>query len=230
MGIGFYIRRGIRESPVFAKIRDEGRVASAPLLDAVRHHWREIGLTALLRTGQQVPFYIFTTYVLAYASQTLGMSRTTILGFVLIQCAVSLFTIPCAGFLSDRYGRRLVTAIGCVLMIVYPFLYFAMLDTRVPWIVLLAILLAAPAHDLQYGPQAAFIAESFPGSRRYSGSALGYQLASITAGGPAPLIAAILFERFQTSTAIAGYVSISALISLTCVAVLPHRAGSLDDA
>jgi len=226
--IGFYIRRGIRESPVFSRMQDEGRVAKTPLLDVIRHNSREIALTALLRTGQQVPFYIFTTYILAYASQTLGMPRTTILAFVMIQCILSLFTIPYAGYLSDRYGRRLITAIGCVMMAIYPFIYFQMLDTRVPWVVFLAVLLAAPAHDLQYGPQAAFIAESFPGSRRYSGSALGYQLASITAGGPAPLIATILFERFQTSMAIAAYISISALISLACVAALAHRAGSLD--
>jgi metabolite-proton symporter len=229
VGIGLYIRRGVLESPIFAKIKDEGRLARAPLFDVVRHNWREIGLTALLRTGQQVPFYIFTTYILVYASVTLGMSRTTILGFVLISCAVSLFTIPWAGHLSDRYGRRLVTAIGCAMMVVYPFVYFEMLDTRAPWIVFLAILLAGPAHDLQYGPQAAFIAESFPGSRRYSGSGLGYQLASITAGGPAPLVATVLLEKFSSSTAIAAYLSISALISLASVAALAHNAGSLDD-
>jgi hypothetical protein len=93
---------------------------------------------------------------------------------------------------------------------------------------LIAIMLAAIAHDLQYGPQAAFIAESFPASVRYSGSALGYQLASITAGGPAPIIATILYQRFHTSAAIAAYISISALISLACVAVLRHESGSLD--
>jgi metabolite-proton symporter len=229
VGIGFYIRRGIHESPIFTKIRDENRLARAPLADVVRENWREIALTALLRTGEQVPFYVFTTYILVYANRTLGMPRAMILGFVLVQCAVSLLTIPFAGYLSDRYGRRLVTAIGCVMMIVYPFIYFDLLDTRVPWLMFIAIVLAGPAHDLQYGPQAAFIAESFPGSRRYSGSALGYQLASITAGGPAPLIATLLLEKFQTSMAIAAYISICAVISLVCVAALAHNAGSLDD-
>src|SRR6185369_1843270 len=101
--------------------------------------------------------------------------------------------------LSDIYGRRVITAIGCAAMMVWPFAYFALLDTRSIGLVFLAIALALPIQDLQYGPQAAFIAESFPGSRRYSGASLGYQLASITAGGPAPLIAVWLYETFRTS-------------------------------
>jgi hypothetical protein len=84
-------------------------------------------------------------------------------------------------------------------------------------------------HDLQYGPQASFIAESFPGSLRYSGSSLGYQLASITAGGPAPILAVILYREFGTSMAVAAYVSICAMISLVCVYVLSDKTGMLDD-
>jgi MFS family permease len=146
----------------------------------------------------------------------------------MVSSIVSLFTIPLAGHLSDRWGRRTVTAIGCVVMIVWPFLYFGMIDSKITGLVALAIIVSLPMHDLQYGPQAAFIAESFPGSVRYSGSALGYQLASITAGGPAPIIAAVLYQRFQTSAAIAAYISIAAMISLVCVWVLRDKTGMLD--
>jgi hypothetical protein len=113
-------------------------------------------------------------------------------------------------------------------MAIVPFIYFRLLDTGVPLLLLLGVVLAAISHDMQYGPQAALIAESFPASVRYSGSALGYQLASITAGGPAPIIATLLYQEFHTSTAVAAYISISALISLACVAVLQHESGSLD--
>ena len=97
-----------------------------------------------------------------------------------------------------------------------------------PPLIALAIVLGLPLHDLQYGPQAAFIAESFPGSLRYSGASLGYQLASITAGGPAPLVALYLFETYKTSMAVAAYVSVTAVISLICVWLMHDRAGSLD--
>jgi len=140
-----------------------------------------------------------------------------------------LLTIPAFGYLSDIYGRRTITAIGCVAMMIFPFLYFAMLDTRRGPLVFLAILMSLPLHDLQYGPQAALISESFPGRIRYSGSALGYQLASLTAGGPAPLVATILYQTYKTSTAIAIYIALSALISLVCVGMLRDQAGSLDE-
>jgi len=226
--IGMYIRLGILETPVFARLKAKGTVAKAPVIEVLKKNWREVAVTALLRTGQQVPFYIFTTYIITYGTTQLGFTRGTILNFVMVQSFISLFTIPLMGHLSDRFGRRPVTAIGCVVMMIYPFLYFSLLDTQSWTLVFLAIAVALPLHDMQYGPQAAFISESFPGSLRYSGSSLGYQLASLTAGGPAPIVALLLFDHYKSSTAIAIYMSVCALISLACVAWLRDRSGSLD--
>jgi MFS family permease len=219
---------GIEETPVFARLKAEQRIERAPIVEVLRRNWREVVLSALLRTGQQVPFYLFGTYVLTYGTSVLGFGRGLMLVFIMLMSLLSLVTIPVCGHLSDIYGRRTITAIGCVVMMVFPFVYFAMLDTRQTWLVFLAILVSLPLHDLQYGPQAAFIAESFPGRLRYSGSALGYQLASITAGGPAPIIAAVLYQTYKTSTAIALYMAACAVISLVSVAFLRERAGSLD--
>jgi metabolite-proton symporter len=221
VAVGFYIRIGILETPVFARLRAGGRIERAPVAEVLRRHWREVVLTALVRTGQQTPFYIFTTYVLTYATQTLKLDRGTVLNFVMIQALMSLVTIPIFGHLSDVIGRRRVTAIGCVAMMVWPFAYFWLLDTRSLGLVFLAILLGLPIQDLQYGPQAALIAESFPARLRYSGSSLGYQLASITAGGPAPIVAIWLFTRYGSSSAIAAYVSIAAMVSLVALWLLP---------
>jgi metabolite-proton symporter len=226
--VGMYIRLGILETPVFEAIKAKGARSRAPLVEVVKRNWREIVLTALLRTGQQVPFYIFTTYIITYATQQLGFDRGRILNFVMIQSVISMITIPIAGHLSDVYGRRRVTAIGCVAMLVFPFLYFGLLDSGDAALVFLAIVVALPVHDLQYGPQAAFIAESFPGSLRYSGSSLGYQLASITAGGPAPIVATILLQQYGSSMAIAIYLAVCAAISLACVFALRDATGELD--
>lgn len=226
--VGLYIRIGIFETPVFARLKTEGRIQKAPVVEVLRRNWREVILTALLRTGQQTPFYIFTTYVLTYATQTLGFTRGLILNFVMIQSVISLVTIPVFGHLSDRWGRRTIVGFGCLLMMVYPFVYFWLIDTRIVGLVFLAVALGMPIQDLQYAPQAALIAETFPGSRRYSGASLGYQLASITAGGPAPLIAVWLYETFQTSAAVAVYVFVTALISFVCLLLLKERAGQLD--
>jgi metabolite-proton symporter len=226
--IGLYIRVGILETPVFSKLKAEKRIERMPVAEVLRRNWREVILTALLRTGQQTPFYIFTTYVLLYATQQLGLSRATVLNFVMIQSLLSMCAIPFFGHLSDKYGRRTITAIGCIAMMIWPFLYFHLLDTKSIGLVFLAILFGLPIQDLQYGPQAAFIAESFPGSRRYSGASLGYQLASITAGGPAPLIAVWLLEKYKTSMAVAAYISVTALVSLISVMLLKDRTGQLD--
>ena len=226
--VGMYIRVGVLETPVFTNLKERGELAKTPLLDVVRGNWREILLTMFLRTGQQVQFYIFTTYIITYATQQLGMARATILNFVMLQALLSLPMTLTMGHLSDRFGRRRIIGIGCVIMVVYPFIYFNLLDSGSIGLIFLAVFIALPLHDMQYGPQAAFIAESFPGSLRYSGSSLGYQLASITAGGPAPIIAVLLYRQFGTSTAIAVYMAICSLISLVCVILLKDRTGTLD--
>ncbi len=223
IGIGFYIRVGILETPAFTRMRASGQVPKAPVLDVLRHYRREIIFAALLRTGQQTPFYIFTTYVVTYGTQVLKFPRVTLLNFVVAQALLSMCTIPLFGHLSDRIGRRKLTVIGCVVMMVWPFLYFQLIDTRVLSLMFVAILLGLPLHDLQYGPQAAVIAESFPAHVRYSGSSLGYQLASITAGGPAPIVAVWLYEKYGTSLAVATYVALTAVVSFISVWFLPDR-------
>src|SRR5438045_3525067 len=82
------------------------------------------------------------------------------------------------------------------------------------------IVLSLVPHDMMYGPQAAMIAECFTGRLRYSGASLGYQLASVIAGGPAPLIATALFAHYGTGYAIAAYIFVCAVISLVATAML----------
>ena len=117
---------------------------------------------------------------------------------------VSFFTIPLAGHFSDKIGRKKMYLIGVVVMGLFGFLYFGMVDTAIPVLVFIAIVLSLIPHDLQYGPQAALIAESFTPNLRYSGASLGYQLASIIAGGPAPIIATWLFATYHSGYAISG--------------------------
>ena len=223
VGVGLWIRLGILETPVFTRLLEQSRLAAAPVAEVLQRNWREVLLTCLIRTGQQAPFYIFWTYVLVYATGTLQMQRQDVLTDTLIASGVSLVTVPLWGYLSDRFGRRRTYMFGAVVMALFAWPYFALLDTRIPGLVLLAIVLAPVVHDIQYGPQAAFIAEAFPPRLRYSGASLGYHLASITAGGPAPIIAAYLLATFGTSLAIVAYIIVCALISLWSAAILPDR-------
>ncbi|MEU6715073.1 MFS transporter [Nonomuraea sp. NPDC046802] len=222
-GIGLYIRLGIMETPVFRKVLEDDRVERVPVREVIVRNWREIVLSALLRTGQQAPFYIFTVFILSYATKNLGFSAGQIYPYVIAAGIVSLFTVPFWGYVSDRVGRRRLYIVGAALMVVWSFVYWPLLDTRVPGLVLLAIVLSAPIHDIQYGPQATFIAESFTGRLRYSGASLGYQLASVTAGGPAPLIAVWLLATYESSLAVAIYMAVCALISVAAALALKDR-------
>ena len=232
VGIGLWIRLGIFETPVFQEILDKEKIVKAPVLEVIKKQPKEIILSALLRLSEQAPFYIFTAFIFAYAVGTLHMSRDLILAAVMVAACVSFFTIPFAGHLSDQIGRRKMYLIGVVLMGVFGFAYFGMVDTAVPVLVFIAIVLSLIPHDLQYGPQAALIAESFTPRLRYSGASLGYQLASIIAGGPAPLIATALFAAYKSGYAIAVYIAICAIISFIATAMMPDFTGKsiADDA
>jgi hypothetical protein len=114
---------------------------------------------------------------------------------------------------------------GVVVTGLFGFLYFGMVDTAIPSAVFIAIVLSLIPHDMQYGPQAALIAEAFTPRLRYSGASLGYQLASIIAGGPAPLIATALFAAYHSGYAIAIYIAGCAVISLVAVMFMPDYTG-----
>jgi metabolite-proton symporter len=220
IAIGLYIRLGILETPIFARLVAERKIEKTPMLEVIRVHPKEILLSAFARMGEQAPFYIFTAFVFSYGTTVLHSSRELLLFAVLTASVVSLFTIPFSGFLSDRIGRRRMYMIGAATTGLFGFVYFAMLDTVMPGWIFLAIVLSLVPHDMMYGPQAALIAESFTSRLRYSGASMGYQLASIIAGGPAPLIATALFAQYHSGYAIAGFILICGLISIAAAAAL----------
>jgi MFS family permease len=225
VGVGLWIRLGILETPVFQKLLDEDKTEKAPILEVIKKQPKEILLSALLRMSEQAPFYIFTAFIFAYAVGTLKMDRNFILTAVLVAACVSFFTIPISGHVSDLIGRKKMYLIGVVAIGLFGFLYFGMVDTAIPSAVFIAIVVSLIPHDMQYGPQAALIAEAFTPRLRYSGASLGYQLASIIAGGPAPIIATALFATYHTGYAIAIYIAACALISLIAVAFMPDYTG-----
>src|SRR6202007_1994666 len=129
------------------------------------------------------------------------------------------------GHISDRIGRRKMYLIGAATVGLFGFLYFGMVDSAIPSAVFIAIVLSLIPHDMMYGPQAALIAEAFTPRLRYSGASLGYQLASVIAGGPAPLIATALFAPFQSGYVVSIYIAACAVVSLIAAALMPDYTG-----
>jgi metabolite-proton symporter len=225
IGIGLWIRLGVLETPVFRRLLEEDRIEKTPMTEVFRRHSKEVFLSAFARMGEQAPFYIFTAFVFSYGVGTLKVSRDMLLLSVLVASLVSFVTIPLSGHLSDRFGRKRIYLIGTIGTGIFAWAYFAMLNTVVPFWVFLAVVVSLIPHDMMYGPQAALIAESFTGRLRYSGASIGYQLASIIAGGPAPLIATALYATFHTSVAIAVYISACCALSVVAVLMMKDYTG-----
>jgi MFS family permease len=221
VGVGLYIRLGILETPVFQRLLDEERVASAPVIEVIRRQPRQIILTALCRMAEQAPFYIFAAFVFTYGTTVLHSSRDLLLTALLTATGLSVVTIPLSGYISDRIGRKRMYLIGAVTMGIFGFVYFAMLNTAVPAVIFFAIILSFIPHDMMYGPQAALIAECFSPRLRYSGASLGFHLSSVIAGGPAPLIATALFAATGSGYSIAIYILFCAIVSVSATAFLP---------
>ena len=220
VGIGFYIRLGITETPVFARVVAEERVERAPSIEVIKRQPKQIILAAFARMGEQAPGYIYIAYIFTYGTMVVGASRDFLLVGVLTSAVLGFLWVPIAGHLSDRIGRKRMYMIAATISGMFGFIYFTLLDTRSPMLMLVAISLSFLVIMNLYGPQAALIAESFTPRLRYSGAGLGYQLASIVAGGPAPFIAAALFAAFHSGYAIAFYILGCAVISIVATSLL----------
>ncbi|HKD37139.1 MAG TPA: MFS transporter, partial [Pirellulales bacterium] len=220
VGIGLWIRLGILETPVFRKVIEEERIERVPVLEVLKRQPKEVALTAVLRLPEQAPGYIFGAFVFTYGTTILGASRNFLLIAVLVSAVLGFLWVTVAGHLSDRIGRKKMYTIGCVFVAVFGFVYFAMLDTKIPMVIFIAVALSGLPIMTMYGPEAALIAESFSPRLRYSGTSLGYQLASIIAGGPSPFIATALFAAFASSFPIALYILACAIVGIVATSLL----------
>lgn len=223
IAVGLYVRLRVLESPAFEKLQETRTVARMPVWQALKDNPREVVSSAFVRLAEQAPFYLYTTFVLSYGTGHLKLPQAELLNYTLLGAGLGLITVPLAGHLSDLIGRKLVYGTGIVLTGLFAFPYYGLLDTRTPALIALGIIVALIFHDLQYGPQAALIAESFGTNIRYSGAGLGYQFASVIAGGPAPLIAAALLAGTGSSVPISWYIIICAVLAMGGLLLMPSQ-------
>jgi MFS family permease len=230
IAVGLYIRLGILETPTFAALAARNEISRRPVIEVLRTHPRQILLSAVARTSQQATFYVFTAFIFSYGTTILGASRDFLLLALLTASILSCFTNPLFGFVSDRIGRKRTYLVGIVATALFAYAYFALLDSKIPGLIFIAIATSLISHDMMYGPQAALIAESFSARLRYSGASLGYHLASVFSGGPAPLIATALLARYHSGYAVAHYLGACALVSAIATHFLVDRTNQQLDA
>jgi metabolite-proton symporter len=216
VGVGLMIRLRIQETPAFTRVKLEGVEARRPIVEVLRTHPKEVLLAMGARFAENGAFYIYTVFVLVYATQRAGIGRQTVLNGILIAAACAVVSIPLCGALSDRLGRRPVYLFGACATALFAYPLFWLLDTGSTPLVWLALVVALVfAHSPMYGPQAAFLSELFGTRVRYSGASLGSQLASVVAGGLSPFIATALLPYGRG--ALASYVIAMAVVTIIAV-------------
>ena len=217
--VGLVIRIWIAESPLFSQLKDENRVARTPVVEVLRHNYREILLGAGSRIGENACFYVFAMYVLSYGETVLEVDKSLVLAAVMWGAAGAIFTIPLFGFLSDVWSRKGLYLAGNGLLLLFAFPYYALLTSRSEGSIMLATIVAlALVHAMLYSVQASLLPELFSTRLRYTGASLSYQLAGPVAGGLAPIICASLAHRYPGEYwPLAVYLIFIAVISIVCI-------------
>jgi MFS transporter, MHS family, shikimate and dehydroshikimate transport protein len=194
LGVGLFIRLQVYESPLFEQLRDRKRQAAVPFFEVLKRYPRNVLVAMGARMAENAGFYIFSVFVLTYATVNLALPRTMVLNCLLVATILQLAAIPTFGLLSDAVGRRPVYIGGALALALFAFPFFWLVDTKSAVWIGAAISIALVSQSAMYAPQAAFFSELFGTDVRYTGASIGYQLASPLAGGLAPLICVWLLE------------------------------------
>jgi len=222
LGIGWFVRARVPESPLFEDIKQRAAIAKNPFLDVILKNPRNFLVAVGLKISEVSLVYILTIFAVLYSTRELELPKQLLLNAIFVASLVEVVTIPLFGWLSDKLGRRFIYFCGTLFTIFFAFPLFWLLNTKDPVIIVLAITVALSfGHGTMFGLQSAYFPELFGTQVRYSGSSFGFQVAAALGGGLSPVIA----------TALAGYlggtsgvsVMLITLALITFVATLAAR-------
>lgn len=222
---GLWIRKGIDETPSFKKVKESGEVPKLPIVETLKNYWREVLIAVGAKVVETAPFYIFSTFVVSYATANLGFSRTATLTAVMIATIITTILIPIMGNLSDKIGRKKLFIGGTIGMALFAFPYFWLLQQKS---ILLLIVATVIGLGVIWAPITAVLgtmfSEIFDAKIRYTGITLGYQIGAALAGGTAPLVATALLNRFNNSyVPVALYIIFASVLSLAAIWAVKDR-------
>lgn len=226
IGVGLFIRLRLEETPAFRNVQARSDVSRRPVTEVLTRHRRAFLTAVGLKIAEISYASIAGVFVISYATQTLGMTRTTVLNGVMMSSLIALFTIPLFGWMSDWLGRKTMFYASCLFCMGFAFPMFTLLDTRDPVIVTLTVVAAISFGQMvMFGIGAPFYSELFAARLRYSGASLGFQIGAALSGGLTPFIAAALMTWSGGQTwPISVYLIACGLITTFATFVAPETA------
>ena len=215
VGLGYYVRKNVAESPVFERLKETQQLSKRPVFEAITHNTRSFLVSAGLKVSENAWVYILTVFIVLYATNFLKLPRQMILDAFLYAAVVEFITIPIFGYLSDKIGRRPFYFFGSLFTIAFVFPLFWLIDSKSVAIITATVIVALSfGHGTMFGPQAAYFPELFGARVRYSGASMGFQFAAALAGGFSPIIATAILGYSGSTTGISLYMMGLAAITL----------------
>ena len=205
LGVGWFVRARVPETPVFREIKRRGDISASPVSEVFLKNAKNFLIAVGLKISEVSWVYILTVFMVFYATTKLGMAKAVLLDAIVLAAAIELVTIPFFGWLSDVAGRRTLYFLGVLFTIGFAYPLFWMFDTRDPAIVTLAVVLALNfGHGTMFGLQSAFFPELFGTRVRYTGASLGFQVSAAIGGGLSPVLATYLADAGRVPLLLIG--------------------------
>ncbi|HLR02303.1 MAG TPA: MFS transporter [Virgibacillus sp.] len=215
MVLGLFIRLKVMESPVFSALKKEKSEVKVPFFEVFRKHPKSLLISTGLHIGDAGFGFLLGVFIITYATGTLGYSNSFVINMQLISNLFYLMATPLSGFLSDKFGRRPVYLGGTILMVVYAFPFFWLLESGNTALFLVGLIIAQTILGLIFGVQASFYSELFSAEVRYTGMSMGFQLATVLGGGLMPTISVVLVESANgAGWGISAYLAFLGMITL----------------
>jgi MFS transporter, MHS family, shikimate and dehydroshikimate transport protein len=208
LGVGWFVRARVPETPIFEAIKRRSAISKNPFIETILKNPRSFLVAVGLKLSEVSWFYIVTIFIVVYATNQLNLPRTLVLNAIFVAALVETIAIPLFGWLSDHFGRRIFFYLGALFTVCFAFPMFWLLGTKDPQIIILTMVVALSfGHGMMFGLESAYFPELFGTRVRYSGASLGFQLSAALGGGFAPIIA----------TALAGYLGGTAGVSMMLI-------------
>jgi MFS transporter, MHS family, metabolite:H+ symporter len=225
--IALFIRMRLRESPTFIELEEHEQISEHPMREIFGRSLPSVLRGIGLRMAENGGSYLFNSLAVAYATGTIGVSRSIGPIAVAVGSLIGMVSVPVTGHLSDRFGRVPVYRFGAIVMLLLAFPGWWLISLGHAWLVIVVIAASIGIGvNSMLGPQCALLPELFGNQHRYLGVAVSREFSAVIAGGLAGVLGAILIAEYHGSWVPLGiYTFVLAIITFGTTFITPETHG-----